>query len=254
MYTVAEVSMTKNITLLTLITAAVLLAADVWTKAPADWSPKDVEKILTDSPWADRMQIETGQRGMIGNADDGKGAMQGNLTAPVTVMWRTALPIRQAIAKSNPTPANENEPTVSVLLLSGFPGQFRADASDVAKLTADTVIKVKGKPDIHPTTVELPPAPAFASKGGPGAPGAVVPGGAAPAAGAGGGKGGAKGGFGGGPSGFGGGTFNLVMAFPKNLGLAVEDKEFELQTKVGKMTIRKKFKLQDMVYSGKLEL
>ncbi len=69
--------------------------------------------------------------------------------------------------------------------------------------------------------------------------------------------GGAPGGPGakGGGKGFpGGGTFNLIYAFPKHAGLTVDDKEMEFVNKVGKMSIRKKFKLKDMVVNGKLEM
>ncbi len=255
MYTVAEVHMIKKLALLSLGLAAALIAADAWTKQPADWTDKDVEQVLSDSPWGDRMAVETGQRGNVGNADDGKGPMQGNLTAPILVMWRTALPVRLALAKRG-QPNSETEPNVSILLMQGFPGMFRADAADTAKLIADTVLKVKGKADIHPTEIQLQAA------GGPG-PAQAAPQQDAAAAPPAGGKGGARGGtislpsgpgFGGG-KGFGGGApFNLLVVFPKTAGLTADDKEFELVTKVGKMNVRKKFKLKDMTYNGKIEM
>lgn len=233
---------TKKFTLLSLGVTTALFAADFWTKPAADWTDKEVDQMIADSPWADRMAVETGQRGNVGNADDAKGAIQGNLTAPVLVVWRTAAPIRQALARRGQTDSG-TEPTVSILLVSGIPGLFRADASDAAKLTADTVIRVKGKADLHPTEVQLPAAAGpGGGKGGP------APGGA---------PGGGKGGFGGpggGKGGFGGGTFDLVMVFPKTAGASVDDKEIEFVTKIGKMNIRKKFKLKDMVYNGKLEM
>lgn len=223
--------MLKKLALISLGATAVLLAADAWTKAPGDWNEKDVSQILENSPWADRMSVETGQRGNIGNADDAKGMVQGNLTTPVIVMWRTALPIRQAMAKQAPAADSGEEPNVSVVLLTGIPGMFRQDASNAEKMTADTVLKVKGKPDLHPTEIQV-------------AGGAAPAAGPAPAA-----KGKGKGGFGGG-----GGNFNVVVVFPKNAGLSVDDKEAEFITKIGKMNIRKKFKLKDMVYNGKLEM
>jgi hypothetical protein len=229
--------MHKKLALLTMTAAVAVWAADAWTKAPVDWNDKDLEKVMFDSPWGDRMAVETGQRGNVGNADDTKGAMQGNLTAPIWVAWRTALPIRLAVARQSKQAANEAEQTVTVLSMSGFPAQFRADAADIAKLTADTVIKVKGKPEIHPMQVEVTGGPALAGKGAPGG---------APGGGPGGGKGGFKGGA------F--GNFDVILAFPKNLGLTVDDKEFEFVSKVGKMTIRKKVKLQEMVFNGKLEM
>ena len=219
--------MIKKLALLSLSLTAGLVAADFWAKPYTDWADKEIQEMISGSPWADRMAVETGQRGAIGNPDDKGGPMQGNLTTPITVVWRTALPIRQAL---------ENEQAVSVVLVSGFPGMFRGDAADTTKLLADTTLKVKGKPDIHPTEIQLTGGAAPAGKGGPGGPG-----------GPGGGKGGAKGGGG-------GGNFDLIMIFPKNAGLTVDDKELEFNTKVGKMSIRKKFKLKEMVYNGKLEM
>jgi hypothetical protein len=236
--------MIKKLALLSLGVTVGLMAADFWTKPAAEWTEKDLDQMISDSPWADRMAVETGQRGAIGNPDDKGGPMQGNLTTPIVVVWRTALPIRQALERRGQK-GSEAEPTASVLLLSGFPGMFRADIADMAKLTADTTIKVKGKPDMHPTEIQVPggAAPA-AGPGGPGGPG--------------GGKGGAPGGgkgFGGpGGRGGGGGNFDLLMIFPKTAGLTVDDKEMEFSTKVGKMSIRKKFKLKDMVFNGKLEM
>ncbi len=235
--------MIKKLALLSLSLTAGLVAADFWAKPYTDWADKEIQEMISGSPWADRMAVETGQRGAIGNPDDKGGPMQGNLTTPITVVWRTALPIRQALARlqygaeaaTNPAGKAllENEQAVSVVLVSGFPGMFRGDAADTTKLLADTTLKVKGKPDIHPTEIQLTGGAAPAGKGGPGGPG--------------GGKGGAKGGGG-------GGNFDLIMIFPKNAGLTVDDKELEFNTKVGKMSIRKKFKLKEMVYNGKLEM
>jgi len=238
--------MIKKLALLSLGVTVGLMAADFWTKAYTDWTEKELQQMISDSPWADRMAVETGQRGAIGNADDKGGPMQGNLTTPITVVWRTALPIRQALARlqygadaaTNPQGKAllEVEQPVSVLLVNGFPGMFRADAQDTAKLVADTVIKVKGKPDLHPTEIQIPAA--------------------APPAGGAEGKGGGKGapGAGRGGRGGGGGNFDLIVIFPKGLGLTADDKELEFMTKVGKMTVRKKFKMKDMTINGKLEI
>lgn len=234
--------MITRLSVLALALALALIAADFWTKPYADWSEKELQQMINDSPWADRMQVETGQRGVIAKSDDGKPPVQGNLTVPITVIWQTALPVKLALygkqADSNPQAKQllDREETQHVLRLVGFPGNVRQAASDIEKLTAATVIKIKGKPDMHPAEIQLsaPPAP---PKGAPGG----GPGGA---------PGGGKG-FGG-PGGFGGGNFDIYMAFPKTITL--DDKEFEFQTKIGAMNIRKKFKLKDMVYNGKLEM
>lgn len=210
------------------------------------------------------MQVETGERGIIGTPDpnDPKPPIQGSLTAPIIVMWQTALPVKQALYGKSENPQAkalvERQETQHILRVSGFPGQFRANAQDIAKLTAETVVKIKGKPDLHPSEIQLS-APAGPGAG-KAAPVAQAPTEEAPAATA--GRGG-RGGGGGGPAlpagpGFGGGRgfappFDIYMVFPMD-SITAADNEFEFTTKVGKMSIRKKFKLKDMMYNGKLEL
>jgi hypothetical protein len=254
-----------------------LLAADPWTKPFGSWTDADVQKILTDSPWADRMMVETGARGAIsqdagggggaggggaagaGAADAGGGGgggrsggsggggaaasapIQGNLTTPIIVYWQSALPIKQAMfGSSSATEAQKQvlarEEPAHILRVQGLPGTVRAATQDMDKLKSASMIKIKGKPDLHPLEIQVSnPPPPQAPGGGDG-------------------KGGGKG-FGGGKGGggFGGGNFDLFFAFPKDAPISVDDKEMEFVTKVGQMNIRKKFKLKDMVYNGKLE-
>ncbi len=249
--------MVSRLAVLTLGAALLAAAADFWTKPFAQWTDKEIQQMATDSPWADRMLVETGDRGNIGNPDDPKGAVQGNLTAPIIVAWQTALPVKQALygKVDNPQAKQllERQETQHILRLNGFPGQFRANAQDLTKLTADTVIKIKGKPDLHPSEIQLS-APA-----GPGraAPVAASPAEEAPAAATGRGARNAPvatpagPGFGRGRGG--GAPFDIYMVFPMD-SITAADNEFEFQTKVGKMSIRKKYKVKDMMYNGKFEL
>lgn len=249
--------MISRLAVLVLGAAALLAAADFWTKPFAQWTDKEIQQMATDSPWADRMLVETGERGNIGNPDDPKGAVQGNLTAPVIVVWQTALPVKQALYGKVDNPQAkallERQETQHILRLSGFPGQFRANAQDLTKLSADTVIKIKGKADLHPSDIQL---------SAPAAPGRAVPveapaeEAAAPAAT---GRGARNApvatpvgpGFGRGRGG--GAPFDIYMVFPMD-SITAADTEFELQTKVGKMSIRKKYKVKDLRYNGKFEL
>lgn len=220
-------------------TTVALMAADAWTKPYTEWTDADAQKVLTDSPWADRMAVETGQRGAISNPDDKGGAIQGPLTTPITVFWQSALPIKQAMyGRPNATDAQKQvlarEETIHLLRVQGFPGSVRAAAQDLEKLKAASVIKIKGKPDLHPSEIQVSsPAPPPQNAG----------------EGKGGGPGGGKGGFGGG--GF--GNFDVFFVFPKD-SISVDDKEIEFVTKLGAMNVRKKFKLKDMIYNGRLEL
>jgi hypothetical protein len=46
----------------------------------------------------------------------------------------------------------------------------------------------------------------------------------------------------------------IYFLFPKTSPITLEDKEVEFHTKIGPMEVRRKFKLHDMLYAGKLEL
>ena len=109
------------------LTSAGLLAADFWEKKKfADWSEKEVTKMLTKSPWARRVDVRLvslldspsgvgpTQAGGYGSPREGSGPMPspegvGNGGSSVgglppsfrlTVRWYSALPVRQAIVKT----------------------------------------------------------------------------------------------------------------------------------------------------------
>lgn len=128
--------MNKIIWILAVLGAWTLSAADFWqTKKFPDWSDKEVEKILKDSPWAQTFTVETGKnaggssnRGMGGGGNMGGGGMGGgggragrgggmgsstgtNTTgsnypqqtsgsSTIILRWLSALPVKQAIARA----------------------------------------------------------------------------------------------------------------------------------------------------------
>ena len=49
-------------------------------------------------------------------------------------------------------------------------------------------------------------------------------------------------------------TMTMYFLFPRSEAITLEDKEVEFVTKLGPLEIKRKFKLQDMVFAGKLEL
>ena len=260
--------MLKKLPSILLLCAVSLVAANFWDTRPyTDWSDKEVDNMLKNSPWADRMAVRTGEQGVVAQ-DQAKGPIMGETEVQVTLLWQTALPVRQALAKlqfKNEAATSpqakaliERQSDVYVLRVAGLPGSARAAASNKGQLTADTSIKIKNKPDLKPADIQMPAAPA-AGKGAPNAaPGvAAAEADAAPAAsGKGGGKGGPSlpGAPGGGFKGFGGPNFDLFYVFPKSAAITEKDNELEFVTKLGKITIRKKYKLKDMVFNGKFEM
>ena len=105
-----------------LLAGTALLAADFWEEKDfTSWSDKEVRKMLTDSPWAKRANIVmgglrgeessgyhvgpdpfgfggTGVHSLPGEADTQQFA--GIRRATVTVLWINALPVRQAVVRA----------------------------------------------------------------------------------------------------------------------------------------------------------
>lgn len=118
------------------VLASALAAADFWDQSEfVDWTDKDVQKMLFDSPWAKEVQIARGGaggmgggmggggRGMggpgggrgggggIGGAGGGRGGARGRGDAPggggmampvmrFIVRWHSAMPVKQALIRS----------------------------------------------------------------------------------------------------------------------------------------------------------
>ncbi len=187
----------------------------------------------------------------------------GEIEVPVRLIWQSALPVKQALSRRMPEADGQaliarDEPYY-VLWLQGMPGVAREAATNEKEdVIKETMLRVKGKDDLHPADYQMSAAPAgrgrgkasipsqspfipafFQRGGGRGGGGAPPPGG----------------GFGGGRGAFGNlATFDLYMLFPRDAAYTVDDKEVEFRTKIGKINIRRKFKFKDMVYNGKLEM
>ena len=51
-----------------------------------------------------------------------------------------------------------------------------------------------------------------------------------------------------------GSAVDVLIAFPRSMPITLGDQEVELASEIGRVTVRYKFKLKDMVVRGKLEL
>jgi hypothetical protein len=132
--------------------AALLFAAPFWVEKPyQEWSHKEVAKLLSDSPWTRSATVDfdfsamRGGPGGQGSQQPGPGMAGPGMGGPemggpgmggmpeisATVMWRSALPIRQAmyqaaVLQENPAAealerALTEEPAHHILALSGLP-------------------------------------------------------------------------------------------------------------------------------------
>src|SRR5471032_1908170 len=93
--------------------AASLAAANFWdAKTYNEWSDKEVEQMLSDSPWARKLSVvipipprasDDNLAGRGGASDDGGGrGGRGGFPVPspqlkLVITWRSAQPVRQAL-------------------------------------------------------------------------------------------------------------------------------------------------------------
>lgn len=259
-------------------------AADPWTKPPAEWSEKDVQKVLFDSPWSKSVSITlssgmpmgggrggrggrggggggmsggmpdasvgAGSEGVTGGGRAGMGEGMGGTMAPsiqFQIRWQSAKPVKIATMRARMGAEAETSPQAREFIEREEP---------------DYVIAVMGPP-MGPPEGGARPGPgsregAAPAKGDAAAqdrrgnpeqwlaslkenswlawkgheklhPSSVV----IPA---------------GGPRGV------LIFHFPKDHPIELEDKEVEFCMRRGSMEVKKKFRLKDMVYEGKLAL
>lgn len=223
------------------------LAADFWeTKKFPDWSEKEVQKMLKDSPWARTVELRLdfmgggrmGGRpgsptpggppggGMPG--PEGGGPTPGGFdlpqmapAVPIVVRWQTALPVRQALAKArfgdevmnNPEAAGvlSSQPDRYVVAVEGLPPQ--ALRTDLPEVQSNAFLRIKKQPDIGAIDIKGSRA---------------------------------------------GNLINIYLFFPRGQESAhvitTEDKEVEFVLRLEQIVIKRKFKLKDMVYEGKLEI
>jgi hypothetical protein len=232
-----------------LLACAALSAADFWTKPFTEWSDKEAERMVTDSPWAFIVAVPLPPNLPVpsdGGGGGGGGGGQGFGPEParprITISWRSALPVRQALLRTQlgkgvaPSPdqlaALSQPEQLYVIGISGIPPQFLKPTGG----RFEAFLKRKGKPDILAQQAGI--------QTGRGAPSGDSTSGA-PA--------GVRGGFGGGAAGGGFGGGLVLVRFPREE-ITVEDREVDFFARVGRLEFGRKFKLADMTIGGKLEL
>ncbi len=209
-----------------LLACAVLAAADFWEeKEFTAWSDKDVSKMMSNSPWAKRQTVvfprppRAGGGVAIAGGTPRRGG--GNIGARgqtrLIIQWRSALPMRQALVRGRIGEGGTVNLAAQELLTQSPPGYF---------------VVVTGVPRrFGRLTPEALMAEARLERKGKSP---IVPVQAGPEMEVQG--------------------LALVYIFPRDAAIVLEDKDVEFVTKVGDTTIKKKFKLEDMVFNDQLEL
>ena len=225
------------------LAACAVLAADFWDeKEFTDWSDRDVQRMMTNSPWAKRITVvfprppgtalndRTPVAGGIGGgaAGGGRGGRGGRgfggadgfgptRQSRLIVQWRSGLPMRQAIVRGRIgeggvlDPAGRQllaqRPTGYFIVVAGLPRPFAR--LDPAALAAEARLERPGKRPI------LPIQAAAEGEGN----GAVV-----------------------------------LYLFPRDDAITLADEEVEFVAEIAEASIERTFELEDMVFNGRLEL
>lgn len=209
--------------------SSVCIGASGWESTPfTGWTNETLQELLEDSPWAGEASLS--RRGTQGPPPPaGEKAV---------VTWTTALPIRQALVREaiglNGTVTKEAEAFLSTtpmwyviaVQISGGPASasYAVLAQEAQKETV--LLRTDGRATLEALTVE---ARALDKSG------RLIEDAAAAKA-------------------TEGGSTVLAFQFSKGLALTMLDREVEFVTKVAGLTIKKKFKLKDMLYKGELAL
>jgi hypothetical protein len=241
------------------LSGAVAFGGPPWkSKEPAAWTAKDIEQILTSSPWAQpAVAAFTAKEKELPQPGSLPGVAQAGLAGPrgvtdgrwdggvgrntsgelprlnVSVRWDSALPVREALKKSESRaegkPVSDNEVpqsyviTVTGLIPAGhYKGQGRLETRSssgdsgpnspnpeqaLEGLMGSSSLRIPGKKVISPEDVKFEPE-----------------------------------------------TGALHLYFPRTTPIEISDKEVAFATRFGSLYVEKRFRLKEMTYKDTLEL
>ncbi len=244
--------MTTRRTLLASLFTFPLTAADFWqAKKPSEWSDKEFNKIITDSPWSRASIVtmsggggnrgggeggsrgggagETGRGGGGGGGGGRKGGGGGeggggggNMPSiSMQIRWQSSRPVKLALAHLKFGAEAATKPEIMemvnreekdyLIMIEGFPPAMARQSQE------RLISNLKKNCAIHcQGKDDLLPTDV---QTGQNAKGPVA-----------------------------------IVVFPKKDPFSLDDKEVEFSMKMGNTTVKRKFKLKDMVFDGKLAM
>jgi len=251
-------TLVNQLALFAALAPAIIWAAEVWDAKPfQDWTDKDVQKVVNNSPWARQTRAvvgnatsiaagrsaqpavndassndtgvtrgrEAGGAGRMGSApndlDQGAQSLQ-QPGVPVIVRWQSALPLRQAQMRGKYGKEAATSPEAQRFLTQD-PSLYVLGIAGLAGSIVSAGAGDQAKQNIMDKATLTVRGKASLR------PIAVdfVPHGSA---------------------------VDVLIGFPRTLPITLEDQEVELASQIGSATVRYKFRLKDMVVRGKLEL
>jgi hypothetical protein len=244
------------------IAALVLSAGEPWkAKNASTWTPQDVEKVLSDSPWVQQAgalfslaaedppevpipvpaAAPPGLGGPVNSSsprwDGGVGRSRGpDPTLTVLIRWDSALPVREALQRSGPDPhqayIDEHAAKDYIISIVGLVpgGRYRSVGHTASDSRSDDTEDSRAVDARNPE--EMLEALMTASSLTPKDKTAISPEDAKLDA----------------------STGTLHIFFPRTEPITAADKEVTFTTRFGALTVQKRFRLKDMKYQGQLEL
>jgi hypothetical protein len=237
--------MTRRSFVLAALGAVPVLGADNWNKKPEEWSDKDIQKLLTNSPWAKDATVNFDMQGMGGGPPGGMGGPPGGgmggppgggmggppgggmggppgrgMDGPpgmpeihALVRWESALPIRAALKEASESKSNQY-----VIRVTGLRTMPRRDSGGQGPNPADMQARMKEATRLERKGKDPIPASSAARDET-------------------------------------GNSLSLLFTFEAESDpIQLKDKEVVFVTRMGLLQMKAKFVLKDMVYQGKLEL
>jgi hypothetical protein len=232
--------------------APVLRAAEAWKKKPSDWSEKEVQEVLTRSPWAKEATVEFNMSGMEGGPPGGGGpgvgggppgggmggpgggppgmgggpgmggppggGMGGPPEFHALVRWESALPIRLAKQiKSAPSPDQYMLSVSGLPTMSRRPSSGQEAGAGEAQLS-EMIARISQATRLSPKGKAAMTPTSVINREGDGPP-------------------------------------MLTFTFDgESHPIEAKDKEVVFTTAIGPLKVRAKFVMKDMIYEGKLEV
>jgi hypothetical protein len=253
----------KKLAPLLLACAVCVWAADFWTSKPyTDWSAKELQKIVNDSPWAHKVDVELKvtmptikSQSEGGGRGRGGSSGSGGLSSPdgTSSVANSGGDVRGGVPGGAPAstdgPMTQTQPVILVwqtalpVKQALVKAKYGAEAATSAEAKAFLeraelyyVINVEGLPDTAAAAFEgdkkaaLLQLTALNVKGKEPVHAVEVQVTAR------------------------GRLVDALFAFPRTSPIVAEDKDLEFETKIEKLTVKSHFKPKDMVYHGKFEM
>ncbi|HWF10715.1 MAG TPA: hypothetical protein VG297_19740 [Bryobacteraceae bacterium] len=247
--------MKKLLPLLLLFTFG-LAAADFWSKPSAEWSDKDLQKMMNNSPWAHQDTFNVsgptppsvggggrggddtnapapisegggGGRGGRGGGGGGRGGGGGDVpvgggsSISIVARWQSARPIKETAVRLRFGVKADSSDEAKQMLAQEEPNYVIVLSGTLRPL-------LRGTPDMLKKA--LMEASSLSVKGKETVkPTDVQIGGDRR-------------------------STDITMAFPRSAAFSLDDKEVDFSTKLADVSLKYKFRLKDMMFNGKLEL